>query len=95
MIIGDFTFMFLIIEWSGLISNTLLPFMNSRLVVSPDDCAFISLLRYTYSMLLAHQGKRGENFLLVKKVSYLSMFADQPNLPDTRTQGDELRRLEI
>lgn len=34
---------FLIIEWSGLISNTLLLLMNSKLDASPIDCAFINL----------------------------------------------------
>jgi len=87
--------------WSVLISNILLPLMNSKLEVSPRACAFISLKKWKLKIVqaLCHENHQ----LLVREwleklnesLTNLSMFADQPNFPDTRTQGDELKRLEI
>lgn len=39
--------------------------------------------------------KRSKYTINLRKADNLSMFADQPNFPDTRTQGEELSRFEI
>ena len=89
------TFKFLMIGCSGLISKTLLPLMKSKLEVSPAACAFISLQGNQWDLDRVRNLPKGSYLEKKWEEIYLSMLADQPNLPDTRTQGEELRRLEI
>lgn len=88
------TFKSLIIGCSGLISNTLLPRINSKLLGSPSVWAFINLQkpnRANHKTMRCINGREMPKWLR----SHLSILADHPNLPDTRTHGEELRRLEI
>lgn len=74
--------------------------MNSRLDISPTVCDFISLQSNKIYRLSKYAGVGWGCLTYITGTRntgafYLSMFADQPNFPDTSTQGDELKRFDI